>query len=49
MLVLAALLLLIGYIIYLRATLRSGDGFGIFLVLALIDALLSVLYDFLHS
>jgi hypothetical protein len=45
-LVLAALLLLIGYIIYLRATLRSSDGFGIFLVLALVDALLWVLYDF---
>ena len=44
--VLAALLLLIGYIIYLRATLRSTDGFGIFLVLALVDALLWVLYDF---
>ena len=25
---------------------RSGDGFGIFLVLALVDALLWVLYDF---
>ena len=46
MLVLAALLLLIGYIIYLRATLRSIGGFGMLLVLALVGALLWVLYDF---
>jgi len=45
-LVLAALLLLIGYIIYLRATLCSSDGFGILLVLALVGALLWVLYYF---
>jgi len=45
-LALAALLLLISYIIYLLPTRRSGDGFGIFLVLALVDALLWVLYDF---
>ena len=44
--VLAALLLLIGYIIYLRATLCSSDGFGILLVLALVGALLWVLYYF---
>ena len=44
--VLAALLLLIGYIIYLRATLCSCDGFGILLVLALVGALLWVLYYF---
>ena len=46
LLVLAALLLLIGYIIYLRATLRSIGGFGMLLVLALVGALLWVLYDF---
>lgn len=43
---LAGLLLLIGYIIYLRATLRSIGGFGMMLVLALVGALLWVLYDF---
>ncbi|MDB0037659.1 DUF6524 family protein, partial [Ascidiaceihabitans sp.] len=43
---LAGLLLLIGYIIYLRATLRSIGGFGMLLVLALVGALLWVLYDF---
>ena len=46
MMVLAGLLLLIGYIIYLRATLRSIGGFGMMLVLALVGALLWVLYDF---
>ena len=40
------LLLLIGYIIYLRATLRSIGGFGMILVLAVVAALLWVLYDF---
>ncbi|SPF81049.1 DUF6524 family protein [Pseudoprimorskyibacter insulae] len=40
------LLLLIGYIIYLRATLRSIGPFGMVLVLALVGALLWVLYDF---
>ncbi|MHA6262676.1 DUF6524 family protein [Arenibacterium sp. CAU 1754] len=44
--VLLGLLLLIGYIIYLRATLRSIGGFGMFLVLAVVAALLWVLYDF---
>ena len=43
--VLAALLLLVGYIIYLRATLRSIGGLGMFLVLALVAALLWVGYD----
>jgi len=43
--VLAGLVLLIGYIIYLRATLRSIGVFGVLLVLALIGALLWVLYD----
>lgn len=44
--VLAGLLLLIGYIIYLRATLRSIGAAGMALVLALVGALLWVLYDF---
>ncbi|WP_147125525.1 DUF6524 family protein [Shimia ponticola] len=43
--VLAGLILLIGYIIYLRATLRSIGAFGVLLVVALIGALLWVLYD----
>ena len=43
--VLAGILLLIGYIIYLRATLRSIGVFGVVLVLALVGALLWVLYD----
>ena len=46
LMVLAGLLLLIGYSIYLRATLRSIGGFGMTLVLALVGALLWVLYDF---
>ncbi len=43
--VLLGLLLLIGYIIYLRATLRSIGGFGMFLVLSVVCALIWVLYD----
>ncbi|MDC0736793.1 DUF6524 family protein [Cognatishimia sp. SS12] len=43
--VLMGLLLTIGYIIYLRATLRSIGGFGMFLILAVLAALLWVLYD----
>ena len=43
--VLVGLLLVIGYIIYLRATLRSIGGFGMALVLALVGAILWVLYD----
>ena len=43
---LAGLMLLIGYIIYLRATLRSIGGFGMMLVLAVVSAILWVLYDF---
>ncbi|MCT4557216.1 MAG: DUF6524 family protein [Pelagimonas sp.] len=39
-------LLIIGYVIYLRATLRSIGGFGMFLVLALVAAILWVLWDF---
>lgn len=44
--VLLGLLLLIGYIIYTRATIRSIGGFGMFLILAVVGALLWVLYDF---
>ncbi|WP_339765776.1 DUF6524 family protein [uncultured Pseudosulfitobacter sp.] len=43
--VLVGLLLLIGYIIYLRATLRSIGGFGMALVLAVMGSGLWVLYD----
>lgn len=43
--VLTGLLLLIGYIVYLRATLRSIGYFGIGLVLAIVCALVWVLYD----
>ena len=43
--VLLGLLLTIGYIIYLRATLRSIGGFGMFLILAVVAAGLWVLYD----
>lgn len=42
---LAALVLLIGYIIYLRATLRSIGAFGMVLVAALVGALLWVARD----
>lgn len=44
--VLLGLLLAIGYIIYIRATLRSIGGFGMALILAVVAALLWVLYDF---
>ncbi|MFT5364972.1 MAG: hypothetical protein ACI9VX_002610 [Dinoroseobacter sp.] len=40
------LLLLVGYIIYFRATLRSIGPFGMLLVAALVGSLVSVLYDF---
>lgn len=43
--VLTGLILLIGYIIYLRATLRSIGAFGMLLVLAVVGAGLWVLYD----
>ncbi|CUH67733.1 hypothetical protein TG4357_03178 [Thalassovita gelatinovora] len=46
MAVLLGLLLTIGYIVYLRATLRSIGGFGMFLILAVIAALIWVLYDY---
>ena len=44
--VLAGLVLLVGYIIYLRATLRSIGPFGMILILALVGALLWVAFDF---
>lgn len=44
--VLLGLLLIIGYIVYLRATVRSIGAFGMFLVLAVVAALLWVLHDF---
>ncbi|WP_299729819.1 DUF6524 family protein [uncultured Tateyamaria sp.] len=43
--VLVGLLMTVGYIIYLRATLRSIGPFGMLLVLALVGAILWVLYD----
>ncbi|WP_298973526.1 DUF6524 family protein [uncultured Roseobacter sp.] len=43
--VLLALILTVGYIIYLRATLRSIGAGGMVLVLAIIGALIWVLYD----
>ncbi|MFK7880112.1 DUF6524 family protein [Roseobacter sp.] len=43
--VLLALILAVGYIIYLRATLRSIGAFGMALVLALVGAGVWVLYD----
>ena len=44
--VLLGLLLMVGYIIYLRATLRSIGGVGMGLVLAIAAALVWVLHDF---
>jgi len=43
--VLFGLLLAVGYIIYLRATIRSIGAFGVLLVLAVVAALLWVLHD----
>lgn len=43
--VLTGLLLLVGYIIYLRATLRSIGAFGMLLVLALVGAMIWVAFD----
>ena len=42
----AGLVLVVGYIIYLRATLRSIGAFGMILVLAIVAALIWVLVDF---
>lgn len=44
--VLFALILLIGYIIYLRATLRSIGAFGMLLVMAVVGTGIWVLWDF---
>ena len=44
--VLIGLLLLVGYIIFLRATLRSIGGLGMVLVAAIVGAVLWVLYDY---
>lgn len=44
-LVLSGLVLLIGYIIYLRATLRSIGPIGVILVLAVVGAVLWVAFD----
>jgi hypothetical protein len=44
--VLFALLLLVGYIVYLRATLRSIGAFGMGLILAITGALTWVLVDY---
>ena len=46
MTVLAGLILFIGYVIYLRATLRSIGAFGMLLILAVVGALLWVLWDY---
>ncbi|MCR9126052.1 MAG: DUF6524 family protein [Rhodobacteraceae bacterium] len=43
--VFGGLVLAVGYIIYLRATLRSIGSFGMALVLAVVAALLWMLYD----
>ena len=43
--VLGGLILLIGYIIYLRATLRSIGLFGMILILAIVAAVIWVLFD----
>ena len=43
--VLTGLLLIVGYIIYLRATLRSIGPFGMLLILAIFAALIWVLSD----
>ncbi len=43
--VLVGLILVVGYIIYLRATLRSIGPLGMILVLALVGAILWVFYD----
>lgn len=45
-LLLCGLLLMVGYIIYLRATLRSIGAFGMALVLAIFGALIWTLVDF---
>ncbi|QHQ35073.1 DUF6524 family protein [Algicella marina] len=44
--ILFGVILLVGYVIFLRATFRSIGGLGILLVVALVGAFLWVLYDF---
>lgn len=44
--VLGALMLLVGYIIYLRATIRSIGIFGMLLILAVAGTLIWVAFDF---
>lgn len=44
--ILFSLILLVGYIIYIRATLRSIGVFGILLILAVVATIGWVLYDF---
>lgn len=44
--ILFGLILLVGYIIYLRATLRSIGVFGLLLVLAVVGTAIWVLFDF---
>jgi len=44
--ILFALILLVGYIIYLRATLRSIGLFGLLLVMAVVGTAIWVLFDF---
>ena len=44
--VLAGLILFIGYVIYVRATLRSIGVFGMVLLLAVAGTLVWVLYDY---
>ncbi|WP_292294526.1 DUF6524 family protein [Marivita sp.] len=46
MTVLVGLVLLVGYIIYLRATLRSIGAVGMALILALVGAVIWVAYDY---
>ncbi len=46
LIVLLGLLLLMGYVIYLRATFRSIGGFGMIMVIAVVAALFWVLYDY---
>ncbi|NKB29107.1 MAG: hypothetical protein GKR99_16765 [Rhodobacteraceae bacterium] len=43
--VLFGLVLFVGYVIYLRATLRSIGSFGMLLVIAIVGALIWVLWD----
>ncbi len=44
--VLLGLLLFVGYVIYLRATLRSIGAFGMIMILAIVAATVWTLYDY---